>query len=72
MYLFPPPRLPDEPTAGWCGRLRSDGNFKNVKSAHYSLYHNLDAEDGEPVKRRLDRLEDAFRVWYYWWALKTD
>jgi hypothetical protein len=37
---------------------------------HYVVYHQSPTDDPIEIKSRLDRLEDNFRSFYYWWALK--
>jgi hypothetical protein len=44
--------------------------YKVEKSAHYALLHNLDSNKPPEVASRLKRLEDTYRSFYYWFALK--
>jgi hypothetical protein len=37
---------------------------------HYALLHNLSPGHEAEVKAHLDRLENHFRSFYYWWALR--
>jgi hypothetical protein len=39
-------------------------------TSHYVLLHDLSADESSDAKRQLDRLEQAFRCYYYWWALR--
>lgn len=50
-------------------RSRIGGSFKIVESPHYILLHDLSA-DSPQVRNRLDLLEQGFRSFYYWFALR--
>src|SRR5262249_11762917 len=57
--------VPDVP---WVQRLLKAG-FKEKRSDHYFVVHNVDRYEAE-VKSRLKGLEDMYRTFYYWHALK--
>lgn len=74
--------LPDHPEA-LLWRERLGNNYKIAKSSipdpsdpnksldgHYVLVHDSPSTSLEGVKRRLDRLEEVFRGFYYWFALR--
>lgn len=44
-------------------------NYKITTSAHYALLHTL-SDDNAAVKSRLQKLEDHFRFFFYWFALQ--
>jgi hypothetical protein len=44
--------------------------YKIVQSDHYVLLHNLQADEPAEVKARLARLEQNYRSFFYWFALK--
>ncbi len=44
--------------------------YKVKKSEHYALLYNLEAKDPPEVESRLKRLENTYRAFYYWFALK--
>jgi hypothetical protein len=58
--------------AGW--RARPPEGFREVAGDHYVVWHNLaDPAKGnvfDEVRPRLNRLEHALKVYYYWWALR--
>jgi hypothetical protein len=75
--------LPDEPDSGWYGELRKNAAFKRVTrvragdkgdatidTLYFTVYHSLESSENDAIRSRLPRLDDAFRTYYYWWALK--
>ena len=44
--------------------------YKVEKSEHYALLHNLEVAKPADAVSRLKRLEDTYRSFYYWFALK--
>jgi hypothetical protein len=58
--------LPDVPPP-W--RDKALGDFKPLQADHFVLWHNLGESEVADAQERLSRLEDAYRTWYYWWAL---
>lgn len=55
-------------------RGRLSANFKVAESSHYLLLHDLAAMTGaEPpeVRSRLDRLEETYKAFFYWFALRN-
>jgi Protein of unknown function (DUF1570) len=44
--------------------------YKTLTSDHYLVYHTSRNEDAAEVKHRLNRLENAFQSFYYWFGLK--
>ncbi len=51
-------------------RTRVLDGYKVEKSEHYALLHNLDANKPAEVESRLKRLENHYRAFFYWFALK--
>jgi len=51
----------------WKERLLGDYNISQTDSHHYALLHSRKLEDATP---QLDRLEQSFKCYYYWWALR--
>jgi hypothetical protein len=62
-----PASKPDN-AAEWRRKLLE--TYKLAQNDHYSLLHNLTSETAREVKSRLDRLDDTFRTYFYWFALK--
>jgi hypothetical protein len=58
------PAQQDAPLPVWAKNLP----LKLMKSDHYNLYWDLPVE--KDAKRRLDRLEKAYKRFYYWFALQ--
>lgn len=44
--------------------------YRAVTSDHYTLLHNVVSGEHGEVKHRLDRLEDNYSTFFYWFALK--
>lgn len=51
-------------------RERLNRGFKIREGAHYTLLHQAPKDDSPDVVSRVNRLEDSFRGFYYWFALK--
>jgi hypothetical protein len=51
-------------------RTRLLQGFNTLTSDHYLAYHNDRAENPPEVQTRLRRLEDNYRAFYYWFALR--
>jgi hypothetical protein len=45
-------------------------NYRITRSAHYALLHTASSDEAPEVRSRLNRLENAFRTFYYWFALQ--
>jgi hypothetical protein len=45
-------------------------SYKTAESEHYTLLHNLEASKEAEVKSRLERLEENYRFFFYWFALR--
>ena len=58
---------PADLKAAWPARLTNSG-FTSKPSDHYCLFHNSASESN--IRSRLDRLEEAFKTFYYWHAMK--
>ena len=46
------------------------GSFDKTKTTHFVVYYKPVEKDEQGVKSKLDKLEDSFRAYYYWFALK--
>jgi hypothetical protein len=58
----------DDPIVNWKDRL---GNFKVKRSKHYTLFFDSPNERAEDhADNRLNRLEDNFRGFFYWFTLR--
>jgi hypothetical protein len=58
----------DDPTvSSWRGKLLP--GYKVTESPHYLLVHNL-SDNAVEVKSHTEHLENAFRGFYYWFALR--
>jgi hypothetical protein len=55
----------DDPAIAWKDRL---GDFKSTRSDHYTLLYDVPS-DAE-AERRAKRLEDNFKGFFYWFALR--
>jgi hypothetical protein len=66
------PPSDDEPAARSVIAAYKDKNYKGYTSpqGHYTLLTKLDDEAG--IRRRLDRLERTYRLFFYWFALKGE
>lgn len=53
----------------WKQKLQMD-NYKIARSAHYAVLHTDPSDESPAVRARLARLEDAFRGFYFWFALQ--
>ncbi len=51
-------------------RSRIGDNYRVERLEHYSLLHNMEADRGAPVQGRLNRLENNYRAFFYWFALQ--
>lgn len=59
----------DEDAKLWKEKLGLE-NFRITRSAHYALLHPFTSDEAPAVQSRLNRLEAAYRSFYYWFALK--
>jgi hypothetical protein len=59
--------LKDEGVAAWAQRLPG---FNIRQSAHYTLFYDSPKKEPAEVRSRLDRLEDNYRKFFYWFALR--
>jgi len=65
-------QLPDEPLTGWRAVIQN-GDGKSYGGLHFVVYcRNVQNADLPLAEAQLKRLEEAFTIWYYWWALHTD
>jgi hypothetical protein len=56
----------------WKSKLGIDGyKSKENEKGHYTLIHNLKTSEAAEAQSRLDRLENAFQSYYYWFALQA-
>jgi hypothetical protein len=57
----------EDDSAFWKEKL---SGYKLERSPHYSLLYNANFKSPPEVRRRLDLLEDNYRAFFYWFALK--
>ena len=62
-------KLELDPDSEWLKRLKIAG-FVSMFSKHYVVVHNVPDKYKADVQSRLDRLEESFRTFYYWHALR--
>lgn len=62
------PAEDNETAADWRNKLLH--GYKITEGAHYKIIHNASTNEASEVKSHLDHLENAFRGYYYWFALQ--
>jgi hypothetical protein len=60
----------DDVAAAWKRKMLDGYKITTTDKHHYVLLHNSSTDGLVEVKEQLDRLEDSFRGFYYWWALR--
>jgi hypothetical protein len=58
----------DEPSAAWAKDRLTGKRYEPKSSAHYTLLTT--SADKDEVKQQLQRLEDAYHSFFYWFALQ--
>lgn len=58
-----------EAVASWQKRLLDGYRITESDKHHYALLHNFAPDNNAEAQALLDRLEQTFRNFYYWWAL---
>ncbi len=46
------------------------GTYDNKKTAHFIVFYKPVEKDEHDIKSKLDKLEDTYRAYYYWFALR--
>jgi hypothetical protein len=64
------PPVRDEAAFNWRGRLPSGYKVTEDDAHHYAIVHNSATAGLIEVQSHLDLLENSFRGFYYWFALK--
>jgi hypothetical protein len=59
----------DEALVAWKDKILINYKITQDDRHHYALVHSTDMSDAD-VRLRLDRLETAYRSFYYWWAMR--
>ncbi len=67
------PAAPNKDQADWKSKLGMETyKITEKEKGHYTLLHTFSSNEAPEVQSRLNRLEDAFRSFYYWWAMKLN
>jgi Protein of unknown function (DUF1570)/Papain family cysteine protease len=64
------PLVRDDVGVHWRNKLLSGYKVTETDHHHYVIVHNSASEDALDVRAPLDLLENSFRGFYYWFALK--
>jgi hypothetical protein len=63
-------KSPHDPSAASWLRQLLPSNYKVTDTPHYLIVHNAASDTAAEVKSHGEHLENAFRGYYYWFALK--
>jgi len=64
------PLPPDDVSSTWKGKLLDGYKVTTADNKHFALVHQGLGENSSDGKKHLERLENTFRSYYYWWALQ--
>jgi hypothetical protein len=59
-----------DPAAGWRSRLLEGYKLEEPEGSHYAVLHNMATVGDSSIKSMMKTLENTFRGFYYWWALR--